>query len=506
MDNGGEPTFATQPPAHQHAHAHAPSLDYDLLGDTAGLQDVPVTSPQGSLYPPRPQPPPSAPILENFGSTETVDLNSDACPFRLSVTSPVKETVSTKVPGVPDQFYTYLVNTSTTLSSFSSQEMSVRRRFRDFVDMAHLLKENYRGYFVPPRPHRNMYQGKIRMSPTFIEQRRKSLEKYLRQLAAHPVISRSEELRVFLEARGLLRECMAWIQLHPVSPPWYEGAVKLIRQISGRERSVPTAQEVAQPINAKRDMLRSMKETMKSFKEKRAPSIFGGKEQALRNETEVMQEFKTTVDQAWKWASIWMDRVDSVGRCYDSFGTAIHNLHNFELDSGYCRMTAPAILGKGSTRSGALHRQFVNQSALPLSHLHDYTELMVSVLKALHAREDALNTVTTLQSDMAAKKAKLANLESTPGKSKQVAGLNSDISALENSIIVAQSSYDRVSAHNTQEMARLRTTRQMEWQDMLRGLATSQATFAAHSTEVWCQVAEELGADSKLLAPLRIHK
>lgn len=94
--------------------------------------------------------------------------------------------------GVQDSYYTYLVNTSTTLTSYSAPEMSSRRRFRDFVDLSKLLRENYRGYFVPPRPHRNMYQGKIRMSPTFIEQRRKALEKYLKQLTAHPVISRSQ--------------------------------------------------------------------------------------------------------------------------------------------------------------------------------------------------------------------------------------------------------------------------------------------------------------------------
>lgn len=50
-----------------------------------------------------------------------------------------------------------------------------------------------------------------------------------------------------------------------------------------------------------RDILRSMKEGMKSFKEKRAPTIHGGKEQVLRAETDNMQGFKTSVDHAWKW-------------------------------------------------------------------------------------------------------------------------------------------------------------------------------------------------------------
>lgn len=81
--------------------------------------------------------------------------------------------------------------------------------------------------------------------------------------------------------------------------------------------------------------------------------------------------------------------------------------------------------------------------------------------------------------------------------------MRSDIGALEASITAAQSSYDRVSAHNSQEMSRLRGQRHMEWSDMLRGLARSQAMFASHMADVWCQVAEDLGADKEVVAGLR---
>lgn len=69
----------------------------------------------------------------------------------------------------------------------------------------------------------------------------------------------------------------------------------------------------------------------------------------------------------------------------------------------------------------------MSQSAIPLSHLHDYSELMVSVLKALQTREDALNTVTTLKGDLAVKRGKLANLQATPGKDRQVNLLKVDM-------------------------------------------------------------------------------
>lgn len=183
--------------------------------------------------------------------------------------------------------------------------------------------------------------------------------------------------------------------------------------------------------------------------------------------------------------------------------------------------------------------------------MHDYTELVVAVLKALSAREDALNTVKTLQGDLATKRAKLNMLETTPGRHQQVwvdsllnmkpvwnslnlcsnnidgiiitenytvgiggvvhrffycvkaTTVQSDIAALEASIQAAQSTYDRVSAHNTQEMSRLRTQRELDFGDMLRGIAKSQVNFSSHMCEVWCQVAEDLGADPAAISALK---
>jgi len=62
--------------------------------------------------------------------------------------------------------------------------------------LADLLKVTHRGYFIPPRPEKNPVEGQ-RAQQEFVEQRRAALQHYLEQLAAHPVISRSE-VRTFL--------------------------------------------------------------------------------------------------------------------------------------------------------------------------------------------------------------------------------------------------------------------------------------------------------------------
>ena len=59
--------------------------------------------------------------------------------------------------------------------------------------LADLLKATHRGYFIPPRPEKNTVEGQ-RASTDFLELRRVALERYLQQLATHPVLSASQVL------------------------------------------------------------------------------------------------------------------------------------------------------------------------------------------------------------------------------------------------------------------------------------------------------------------------
>ena len=58
--------------------------------------------------------------------------------------------------------------------------------------LSSLLKQSLRGYFIPPRPEKKgPVEGQLG-SVDFVEQRRASLERWLQQLAAHPVIAASD--------------------------------------------------------------------------------------------------------------------------------------------------------------------------------------------------------------------------------------------------------------------------------------------------------------------------
>ena len=77
----------------------------------------------------------------------------------------------------------------------------VRRRYRDFVWLRDQLCLGYPAAIVPPLPPVDSPLKDDRFSARFIAQRRAGLELFLRRVARHGALSRSKELRTFLEAK-----------------------------------------------------------------------------------------------------------------------------------------------------------------------------------------------------------------------------------------------------------------------------------------------------------------
>lgn len=121
------------------------------------------------------------------------------------------------------------------------------------------LAEAYRGFFIPPRPDKSIVESQVMQKQEFVEQRRVALEKYLRRLAAHPVIKKSDEFRVFLQVQGKL----PLLATTDVASRVLDGAAKLPKQLLGD--SVIGPQEVVQPAKGVMDLMRLFKELKQSM-------------------------------------------------------------------------------------------------------------------------------------------------------------------------------------------------------------------------------------------------
>ncbi|CAJ1056163.1 sorting nexin-1a [Xyrichtys novacula] len=111
-------------------------------------------------------------------------------------------------------YMAYKVATETTLPMFRNKNLTVRRRFSDFLGLYEKLSEKHgpNGYIVPPPPEKSILgMTKVKVgkedssSADFVERRRGALERYLQRVVNHPSLIQDPDVREFLEREDLPR-------------------------------------------------------------------------------------------------------------------------------------------------------------------------------------------------------------------------------------------------------------------------------------------------------------
>jgi len=461
-----------------------------------------------------------------------------AQPFVVTVNDPVKRE-ATGLFGIKGGHVTYLVTTQvvnpnpfnepfTRGATFSS-----RRRFRDFVALADSLKIRLRGHFLPPRPEKNAVEGQ-RMADGFVEDRRLALERYLNRLAQHPVASKCEELRVFLEAEGELETAGAWMAVLPAPPAGLvEGTARLSKQLLGLERSVLDPVQAVQPTKGVSDPMRAMKETAQAMgggggltanSSGGIPPPVPAGEVELRGERVRLEGLRDALALASRAAEKLVHRMDRVAAVQGDTGLSIFKLCKLEegegthlaQSTGTVRQSHSLAVGSRAAaaalvRASRLQRRAVGRAAGELSVLHDHLASLPAAIKGLSTREKQLLTHDTLAADLEVRQRNVQELETAGARvlggdavrARKVEELKGDCAKLECSISAARAEYERIATVNHQELAR--TSGELS-SDLLRlgaALAAGQAASATRTAEVWLQLAGELGVPPQLLSGVR---
>ncbi|XP_043103340.1 sorting nexin-2 isoform X2 [Puntigrus tetrazona] len=139
---------------------------------------------------------------------EDEEESRDTFDVQISVSDPEK------VGDGMNAYMVYKVSTKTGLSIFSRDEVSVKRRFSDFLGLHSKLASKYMhiGYIVPPAPEKSIVgMTKVKVgkedlsSVEFVEKRRSALERYLLRTVKHPALLRDPDVLQFLESSELPR-------------------------------------------------------------------------------------------------------------------------------------------------------------------------------------------------------------------------------------------------------------------------------------------------------------
>jgi sorting nexin-1/2 len=127
----------------------------------------------------------------NGSETTQIETSKSKPVFQVTISDPARV-------GDPVRGYTvYTVRTRTTSPHYRRTEISVLRRFSDFLWLFEALTSNNPGVIVPPVPDKHTFG---RFQDQFIETRRQALERCLAKITSHPVLQLDPDLRLFLES------------------------------------------------------------------------------------------------------------------------------------------------------------------------------------------------------------------------------------------------------------------------------------------------------------------
>jgi hypothetical protein len=419
----------------------------------------------------------------------------------ITVTNPQKipESGASLAAGVTSSYVTYLINTHTNISSYQGTDFSVRRRFRDVVTLADRLAESFRGFFIPPRPDKNIVESQVMHKHEFIENRRAALEKYLGRLAAHPVLRRSDELRLFLKAEGKL----PLLPTTDMASRMLDGAVNLPRQLFGEGSVILAPQEAVQPAKGGRDLVRLFKELKQSV-----TNDWGGTRPAIIEEDkeflekkEKLQDLEHHLSDASQQAEALVKAQQEVGEVMGELGLAFIKLAKYETEAGYTPVHAAEAkcVATAAVKASRFYRECNAQSVRHLDELHEYLGLMQALHTAFTDRSNALLTVQTFLSDVAANNMRIEKLEAASNKvfggsktqNRKISELKEAVKVTEEARDLAQKEYDCIKEHNRAELERFDEERRRDFTNMLRGFAHTQVGYAEKISNVWAKVAED---------------
>ncbi|XP_052186355.1 sorting nexin 2B-like [Diospyros lotus] len=429
--------------------------------------------------------------------------------IRISVSDPqkVQELSNSLVPG-GSGYYTYLITTRTNMPHFGGAEFSVRRRFKEFVTLSDRLAESYRGFFVPIRPDKSVVESQVMQKQEFVEQRRDALEKYLRRLAAHPVIKRSEELRVFLQADGKL----PLVRSTDVASRMLDGAVKLPQQLLGESGATVDPSEVVQPTKGGRDLLRIFRELKQSVS-----NDWGGTKPAVVEEDKEFLEKKDKLRDFEQQLSNFSQQAESlvkaqqdVGETMGELGLAFVKLTKFESEEAMYnsqreRAADMKNIATASVKASRLYRELNAQTVKHLAKLHEYLGVMLAVNNAFTDRSTALLTVQTLLSELSSLNSRIEKLEAASSKIfggdrsriRKIEELKETVRITEDAKNCAVREHERVKENNKNELERLDKERHDDFLSMLKGFVVNQVGYAEKMENVWKMVADETSGYAK---------
>lgn len=421
----------------------------------------------------------------------------------------------------------------------------VIRRFRDFTWLKYRLRSQYKGILPPPLPEKNVLE-KYKMAAEFIEQRRAALEVYLIRIAAHSVLSRSPDFRLFLQSdenEFAIEASRSAAEAGDAAPAasggaanaarkTLHGAVKLFRSLSQQAANLAASGSATSPpdtttfAGVSHTDASDFSGNLGHAGAQRASSVLGhqnSEERADYVETRAyISDLENHMEEAHVQACKVVKHYSKLASSLAEFGAALTVLARRQGSSPL--KDAPLSLFKGappplasSAASQTLHSNNSNGNGLDAAASHlarlsqrvlavssvcqkaseslsrsfeapmrEFLRQVKSAKKAMSDRSEALAAKRAARNEVDARRGRLARLRGTIGiREERVIEAERDLQVAHTKAEAMSRQYEAISERMDGDIGRFQKERIEEMRSVLFDFAVTQAKTSSDIACVW---------------------
>eukprot|EP00808_Paulinella_micropora_P021244 g54077.t1 len=359
------------------------------------------------------------------------------------------------------QFTIYQV-TSVFRDSEDGREVSVQRRYNDFVWLRASLQRKNLGVLVPPIPEKVFT---TRFTGDVVAERQRGLQRFLNRLAVHPVLKDSPDIVIFLQ----------------------ESNPKVLATHVEQEDSEDRSSVSSAFINW---IQNSFNQT---FGDKRTQTEDDIKCDKVYAYAVKLEESQTAVHQQVEKLSA---RNKALSRCYFDFGNHCSALGEFEGKAQEPKLASVfAKLGNVADTLCVLLQQKTEKEQVEFQEaVRDQLLMVKAVREMVKSRSVALDSFHVVSQELESKKSKLAQIETDTSKMSKVALLQKEIVALQETVEHKQEELDTITKLLFAETNRFRREKERAFQRIVLNYIQAQIEHSRKVQKAWESILPELEA------------
>mmetsp|Transcript_10444 Transcript_10444/g.17574 ORF Transcript_10444/g.17574 Transcript_10444/m.17574 type:complete len:479 (-) Transcript_10444:450-1886(-) len=343
-------------------------------------------------------------------------------------------------------------------STFSS----VLRRYSDFLWLYERLHVEKAGAIIPPLPEK---QPVGRFSPTFIEDRRVNLERFLRRVSVHPELADAKCLDTFLRADDIT----------------FHGA----KSAKGEIMASSTANIAVKPKSGGLNRWFAEAKTSISGDLVRSPD-----DDLFDEIARYIQGLDTQMKNVSQQATGLVRKGKEISNGLFEFGLAFNLLGQSEADAlgdALCKMGETA--DKLSVLSSDHADKEMNQFEDPIQ---DYIKMIHAVKLALQRRHEKRISYSTCLSNVQTKQMSLSKLRMQPGQEAKAYAAEMSMRRAQEEAEVARDDFATVSQRVLREMDRFKREKAEDMRRTVLDYIQLQVEYNKRMEEVWSSLIPQL--------------